>query len=239
MNFVKKGITLLEIILAAFLLAGVGTIIYLFLQKNIEASALGALQIQIEQNARLAMEQVSNEARQAVLLPCKYPSPVLWPSPALNSNNAGTVPVQNRNRFIFAEAVYDLNAGGDVLNLNNYRWVEFRVERDALGLPKLCRKIYTVNYVGSPLGIRGIHDDQALNTYLDDFVSPEESEVLMSLPGGNDNIVMEISHNYLSFDNRYDPKLFKLILTVTQCLNNDPGRAKTITLSSLIRMKIQ
>jgi len=239
MNTGKKALTLIEVLLTAFLFLGVGIIIYLFLQKSIDASALGALHVQMESNARLAMEQISTEARQAVLLPCKYPSPVLWPHLALSSNNGSTVPAQDKNRFIFAEVVYDLNAGGNLFDLNNYRLVELRVERDAAGVPSLRRKVYAADYMGSPIGVRGIHDDQALATVLSDFVNPEENEALLSLTGSNDAIEMDISHNYLSFDNRYDPRLFKITLTLTQCLNNDSGKVRSVTLSSQLRMKTQ
>jgi len=244
----KKGLTLIEILIASFLLIIVGLVTWSFLKGTIQLSARGNLKIKAQENIRNAMNAMQAELRQASRPPRvgttpQYTSGVLYPC-------TGDASTGGRQRVIFLELI----GLGDIYqcDFNSFRIVEYAAVTQNGKYPeqastsdgnfrRIVRKTWEAYDSGSAnTYIKGLSysggtfsfDPSVLNS-----VTPTQQNDLLALPNENDKISMEIYHPPTSITSKYEDRLFKIRLTVEQTLNNIQNKKEVFSIENMVNTK--
>ncbi|MDQ7821892.1 MAG: hypothetical protein RDV48_03760 [Candidatus Eremiobacteraeota bacterium] len=238
---VKKhgGVSLVEVLVASFLLVIVGTITFALFKSSSDASLLGRTQVKAQQNARNAMNSLQAELRQAIKPPRlgmspQYTSGVLYPS-VLDANTAwtnGSTGTTDNERIIFME-LYGLgyNSSANInyqTDINQYRLVEYRVfpprtSTDANEKARLLRRTWSA-YDSTSLNtaVKGLDYTSgnftvALSAFEPDSTDTHYTETtVIELPYDNDRITLTASHPQVGSTAFYDDRIFNIKLTVIQ-----------------------
>lgn len=242
-----RAMTLIEIMMATALLLVVGLIIYTMLQQSARATHMGALLMEVQGVCRDLLDRVSTEMKAGVLLPATTPgtspisSVVIWPDPYAAADNNSSTAGADRNRVIFSSmAGTPGQPGFKASDLSNYKFVEYRVMRDTQNRPVMARLVYGAYDPASSSGIRGLtYSSSRWVTNLNAFTqaAAENVQTLQELPYGNDNITLTISHPPKIdplYGTTYDRNLFKIQITVEECLNGNLNYKRGFTLESQV-----
>lgn len=237
-----RGVTLVEIIVASFLLVLIGLVCWALFKSSIDASSTGYSNIKIQENARKAMRTMESELRQA-MPPLKignidpYPSGVLYPC----RDNADT---GISNRFIFLE-IYGLDGFSQTYssNLQNYRAVEYRVlAGDSTRNYRLVRRVWEdVLDATTSTSIKGLVWNPgpvfSFNIAPYDATAGFTEDTLLELPFQNDRMYLCMSHPETRQGSMlYDYKIFRINFTLEQTIRNDPRRVKSFYVPTMVKV---
>ncbi len=240
--FHKKGVTLVEILVAAFLLVLVGLVCWALFRSSIDASTSGYTNIKIQENARNALRTLETELRQAVKPPKignipQYTSGVLYPC----TDQPDT---EHTNRLLFLEVIgMDNPSTSFTQNLQFFRGIEYRVlPGDSLKGEKLVRRVW--DSVQAPLSatfIRGLNWNAAngysftITAY--DGATGYTDEVLLELPFPNDRMHLALIHPRVENSALYDNKIYRINYTLEQTVNNNIHRKKDFSLTTTVKIQ--
>lgn len=245
----EKGVTLVEILVASFLLVLIGLVCWALFRSSIDASSTGYVNIKIQENARHVMDTLLSEIRQTVKPPMiigttakPYPSGILYP--CTNDPDTNTDPdANNRNRVIFLEVVgLDGFSFSYTPNLQNYRAVEYRVfPADTTRNSRIVRRVWAnVQDATCTTCIRGLN--YTISTGFDfnpgayeTLTSEDKEEIVLELPFRNDRMELFVSHALLP-SGMYDYKVYQISYTLEQTLNNNPNRKKELNMKSEVKL---
>jgi len=245
----SKGLSLIEILIASFLLIIVGLVTWSFLKGSIQLSQRGHLRVKTQENVRGAINTIQAELRQATRPPRvgttpQYTSGVLYPC----NTDASTT---GRQRVIFLE----IKGFGDIYqcDFNSYTIVEYAAvtqngkyaEQATSGdgnFRRIVRKTWEAYDASSTnTYIRGLSysggqfsfDPSVLNS-----VTPLQQNDLLTLPNEHDKISMEIYHPPVSQGaTRYEDRLFKVRLSVEQTLNNIENKKEVFAIENQVNTR--
>lgn len=257
----SKGLTLIEILIASFLLVVVGLITWALLKSAIEASAQGNLLIQVQENGRIAMNAVQGELRQATKPPragyVQYVSSILYPAPSLYSDT---------DRLIFFEQ-YGLGNDGSInyqSDINYYKIVDYwilpnkimGVGKDREGKTRLIRRTWSAignDATEALTAIRGLIYNEGtgvFTTNLSRFKSTdiyETEKVIVELPvaidenNRGDKMYMKIYRPEVIQkieDSLYnEDRIFLIHMDIYQCLTTNKFRIKAHSLDCQAKLK--
>jgi Tfp pilus assembly protein PilV len=243
----RSGMTLVEIMIAAFLLVLVGLVTWALLKNAINATAHGSLQIKIQENARNLMNTLGSEMKQASRPPKigtspQYTSGVLYPPTSLA--DTGT-----QQRVIFAE-MSGLGTAGTTnyqTNINTYRIIEYRaLPNDAANRARIVRSVWSASssnasYISTGiLGLSYVNPD--FNFTLTPFdtggTTPLSSEIVLELPFPNDTISLFVSHSPINGSTtKFEDRIFNVRLTLMQTLNNSLTRKKDHVVETIVYVR--
>jgi len=245
----SKGLSLIEILIASFLLIVVGLVTWSFLKGSIQLSQRGHLRVKTQENVRGAIDAIQAELRQATRPPRvgttpQYTSGILFPSTA-DASSGG------RQRLIFLE----IEGLGDIYqcDFNSYAIVEYAVmtqngqyaEQASSGdgnFRRIVRKTWeaydpssTSTYIRglSYSGGQFAFDPSVLNN-----LTPLQQNDLLTLPNEHDKVSMEIYHPPISDGStRYEDRLFKVRLQVEQTLNNIENKREVFAIENQVNTR--
>lgn len=244
----RRGLSLVEVLVSAFLLVLVGIVVWALLRSNINASQHGHLEVKVQENTRQAMDTIQGEIRQASRPPRvatafpQYPSGVLYPSRTdpdtrydgdYSSGKENSPGVDNQRVLLFEPTA--LGASNQA-NIQNYKIVEYRVlpdtqitGEDATGYARIVRRTWDAYDSGNTYNtyIRGLQ--RGTDFFVDpatDFNSGYDNSgsqvprTILQLPNLNDSIAMSIYHQESpTGTDRYDVKVFRIRVVVKQYMN--------------------
>jgi hypothetical protein len=228
-----RGVTLIEILVACFLLIIVGLVALALFKSSIDASAHGQLGVKVQENTRNALNTISSELRQAARPPAlgtstAYTSGVLYPS----INDFDT---SGNGRLLFFEqsGLGATTTTNFQTNISTYRIVEYRVfPSDALGRARLVRSTWIANDTpGLNTSIRGL--DWNTGTFVVNLgqfnagTDSLDSRTIVELNNANDTMAMEIYHPSMTGSTQFDPRMFRVRLAIMMTLNNNLNRKKS------------
>jgi type IV pilus assembly protein PilW len=109
----QDGTTLIELLITLAVFSTIMVVIILLWEQSQEAYFRGATAAELQQNARVALEQMTREVRQAGYDPCRHMSTTCGTTSAFDPVVAGVFPVQTFGASsLWVRA--DRNANGDV-----------------------------------------------------------------------------------------------------------------------------
>ncbi|GEM_PF-1685957 len=260
----SKGLSLVEVLIASFLLIIVGLVTWSFLKGSIQLSQRGHLRVKTQENVRSAMNQIQGELRQAARPPRvgnnpQYTSGVLYPCTTDASSQSDTDSKNGHQRVIFLE----ITGLGDTYqrDLNNFKIVEYaavtqdgRYEvnggasipahvpyRDDNNLRKIVRTTWDAYDTTYNTCIKGLTCDTSGNyTFTPSALPaplPAQRNDLLTLPNSEDKVSMEIYHPPTATPGRYEDRLFKIRLNVEQTLNNLENKREVFSIENQVNIK--
>lgn len=245
----KRGITLVELIMGILVLSIITLVLFEVITNSMAGYNRGRVAAQARENARQAIDRISQELRQGVPIPFQrngrsVPSPVL--SPNAYTETLGI------NLIVFSQVT---STGSlDTKQLSQYRYIVYRVNQTQTNT--LERLIYNVDDgFGAPQGLTldTITGRWGFNPAL--LTAPIGNAVpIVALPQTADTIVFTLTHQavantqsqILNFDPGkvlLDPLFYTLTVTVRQFDPNELKKAVaqrkpiTIDLTSTVRIE--
>lgn len=234
----RRGITLIEMLIATGLLVAVGLVILALFKWGFESTAHGQMRVEVQQKARLVLERMSRELSQAALLPAvpgitrtgqsessEAPSPVLLPSPSLSADRRWTG--SSTNHIVFAVA--EMRTGSQSVGtarLDDYSLVEYQVlgtqRADGTAPGPLVRRVYKAFASTSPVAYNA-----AINPLTWALSPAQLSNVIMNGDGStqtvvetvpfpeSDGIRFTVAHN-ADARSTFSSSLFELTVQIVQ-----------------------
>jgi hypothetical protein len=221
--------SLIEVMVATGLFLVAGLIVFSMLQWGLKSAEVGRLQMDSQQQGRLALKRIKDELGEATRLNITMQSGLAPFGSAVMLPN--TASASSTDDVVFVKAARSA-AQMDTSLMANYRFVRYFVP--ATNKNRLVRRVYQLKpgIGGAPIGLSVTGNTWTVSTATLDssnlIETPASDDiVLIDLPGSNDRVTFKVAHGAVnsgsdSFGASFNRLIFQVEVTVQRYYQNDP-----------------